>query len=65
MLFLAPLAIVILFVFAFNKEKVHTYKAVVTKQGDCSNPGLRTYTCVRCGYTCFITSYSACLMRRL
>ncbi len=52
MVFLAPVAIVLLFVFAFNKEKVHTYKAVVTKQGDCSNPGLRTYTCVRCGYTC-------------
>lgn len=42
--------IVILLVCAFSKEKVHTYRSVVTRHGDCVTPGLRTYKCVRCSY---------------
>ena len=49
---LSPVLIIILVLLAFNKEKVHTYKAVVTTEGSCSAPGVRTFTCVRCGYTC-------------
>ncbi|MCQ2464800.1 MAG: hypothetical protein MJ095_04380 [Oscillospiraceae bacterium] len=42
--------IIVLFSFAFGKEKVHLYKSVVTSQGDCVTPGLRTFVCIRCSY---------------
>ncbi len=45
------IVLIILLSFAFSKETVHTYKAVVTTQGDCVTPGVRTFRCVNCSLT--------------
>lgn len=42
--------VTVLFICAFGKEKVHIYKSVVTTQGDCVTPGVRTFKCIRCSY---------------